>query len=293
MDKSGLSDDILNDTSGFPDDAPAETKETKAAPAVEEPEGNEPEGDEPEGEDHEGEEPSSEKPRKSVKARLDEVIRQRNEERSERRALEARLAALEANRQQIQQESPKPQATADAPDPSTYEYGALDDRYINDMIDFKAKQLISEHLASTSQQLQVNHAATVKMNKAREIVDKGAKVHDDFEEVVFQGGMRGDYRLDEPTFDALSEAENPHEIIYELANNPREAARVASMSPAQQAKYVFLKDAEFTQKAKAPRAPKAAPPPGSSTKGASGRFTVAGDTEDLDAFEKEFFAKKR
>jgi len=115
-------------------------------------------------------------------------------------------------------------------------------------------------------------------------------MYDDFEEKVWEGGLRGDYQLDEPTFEAVRESEHAAEIIYALASDPKEAARVASMTPTQQVRYVVSKEAELSDKPA--RVTKAPPPPGQSVRGSSGRYSVAADTDDLDAFEKEFFQKR-
>lgn len=295
---SGLTDEILNSTDGFEsntDTAPAPKEAPKTPEPVEEPSETPAEPGTPEEAADGAPEPTEEapKPKRTAEDRIKQLARERNEERERVRQLEERLARLETGNR-TPELAPANENGPQEPDPTQYEYGSLDDKYIRDMIDFRASQQIAAHLAQRQQEAVIEAQTVAKMDQAKSIVDKGKAEFDDFEEVVWNGGMRQDYQLAEPTFEALTEADNPAAIIYALASDPDEAARVAGMSPVQQAKYVFAKDAELSAaKTPKPRAPSAPPPPGQQVRGASGRFTTPGDTDDLDAFEKEFFKKKR
>jgi len=182
-----------------------------------------------------------------------------------------------------------------APNPmdlDRYPLGALDDRYVEDKIQFGIEQAlvsVQQRQLENAQKAEAERVATETLQKAESVVSKGAEIYEDFREVVWEAGMRGDYRLDEPTFQAITEAEHGAEIAYALASNKAEAARVAAMTPYQQVKYVASKDAEFA--AKRVRLPKAGTPPAHTARGNSGKFSV--DASDLNvslsAISKELF----
>lgn len=290
VNESGISDAELMDDSGFPDSAPVEETPKPEEKAPETP------ADPPADEGGESEAEKKEHQKKKASERIRQLAEERNKEREARKALEDRIAELEkAAKAPKEAETPEDKA----PDPKNYDYGALDDRYIQDMIEFKASQQINAHLtrAQKEQQEAIIRAAAEEnlrkaQEKATEIIAKGAETYEDFYEVVVERGMNKEYPLDQETFEAMAEAEHGAEIAYALASDMAEAVKVSAMTPVQKAKYVFQKDMEIAAKKAGGRKPGAPPPASNLPRGSSGRFTIAGDTDDLDAFEKEFFAKK-
>jgi hypothetical protein len=128
------------------------------------------------------------------------------------------------------------------------------------------------------------------------VTAKGTEIHDDYEEVVVNAGLRGDYKLTQVTFEAAAEAEHGAQILYDLAADKKEAARVASLSPYQQLKFVADKNAEIAGKAPPParKIPgRDQAPPANQPRGGSSRTEIRGDTDDLDNFEKVFYSKKK
>lgn len=312
-----LPDTVLNDTSGFTDSTPTPT----SAPAPAETGDAGDQGDDAlqltddqalddslaKPDDADAGDEGGDKPDKTenpVEKRIKGALKARDDarnalenERAAKAELEQRLRALEAK---LTPEN-SGEAAADAPappNPGDFDLGVLDAAYQDKLADYKAEIKVKEALGnieSKFQEQQQQRAAAAAHEKtledAKNIVAKGVALHDDFEEVVWERGQRQEYPLDVPTFEALREAENAAEIVYALASDVDEAKRVAAMTPIQQVKYVLEKDKELS--AKPARVTKAAPPPGNQTRGASGRFQTPPDTEDLDAFEKEFFSKKR
>lgn len=227
--------------------------------------------------------------RKPPSKRIHELTAKYREEQRKAQELEARIAQLEASRVAA------PQTSAEAPNPEAYEYGAIDERYLNDLVQFRTQEALKSYIetAKQEQQQQTQQQAELKQieeirSKAESLLEKGSNIHEDYDAVVLEAGMRGEWALEQPTFEAASEAEYGAEILYALANNPSEANKVASLTPIQQARYVFQKDSELAAR-KNVRTTKAPTPPGNPVKGASGRFEVSPDTDDLDAFEKVFF----
>lgn len=261
------------------------------------------EGDESEGADEgeEGDEKDEQKPRKkSAQERIQELNRLLREERKanaadrqQREEIAARLERLEKGLPADEKAGKKQERVE--PDPTdleTYPLGALDDRYVKDMIKFGVESGLEEIMDRTSQRerdedfaAEQNRVVTDLLQKADTLSDKGAAIFDDFDEVVTEPAKAGKFALDQPTFEACADATHGAAILYDLANDKVEAARVAALSPYQQLKYVAEKDAEKTKK---PRLPGAGDPPKETARGARGKFEVSDDTDNLDDFGKKF-----
>jgi hypothetical protein len=144
-----------------------------------------------------------------------------------------------------------------APDPSDtakYPLGHLDDRYIEDKLEWLADEKAAKQAGSAlqrQQEIERNEAARRQQSdilaKVDDLASKGADIADDFQEAVVESGMRGDWDLSQPTFEAAHEAEHGAQILYNLSQDPKEATRVAKLSPFQQLKYVQEKDAELAK----------------------------------------------
>lgn len=228
--------------------------------------------------------------------RIREINAKYRDEQRQNQELTSRLERLEQGlTQRSNYEIPEgPQK----PSSSDYEFGSLDDRYIEDMIDWKAEQKTAEKFGEVSrrqleQQAQAQTELQVRelQSKADEMALKGASLHKDYLETVVESAYRGDYPLEQATFEALALCDNGAAVLYALATNKAEAVKVSAMSPIQQAHYVFEKNAEMSKTA--PRTTKASAPPSIMLRGSSSRNGTAPDTDDLDAFEKLYFTKKR
>jgi hypothetical protein len=131
------------------------------------------------------------------------------------------------------------------------------------------------------------------LEKVDDLTVRGTEIYDDFKESVVDAGMRGDWDLERHTFEAAAEAENGVQILYELAQDPKEASRVAKLSPYQQIKYVADKDAEISKSKTPRRIPKAGDPPKNTARGANSRTSINPATDNLDDFEKAWEADAR
>lgn len=213
-------------------------------------------------------------------------------------ALQAQITALEARLTGGKGGDSKSTGTA-APDPSDtekYPLGHLDDRYIEDKLEWLAESKATKLADSALQRQQeseqnaaVERAQGELLEKVDTLAEKGAELFDDFQETVVEAGMRGDWKLSQTTFEAAHDAENGAQILYDLANDPKEAARVAKLPPIKQLKYVLDKDAELgSPKGKARTKPQAGDPPKSQSKGANSTTKINPATDNLDDFEKAF-----
>jgi hypothetical protein len=183
-----------------------------------------------------------------------------------------------------------------APDPTDtdkYPLGHLDDRYIEDKLEWLADQKASQKAESVLQrqqerdnQLAAEQQQRELLTKVDNLATKGTELFDDYQESVVEAGMRGDWDLSQETFEAAHDAENGAQILYDLAQNKAEAARVARLSPYQQLKYVMDRDTEISKAKSGRKIPKAGDPPTHTARGANSRTQISGATDNLDDFEK-------
>jgi hypothetical protein len=183
-----------------------------------------------------------------------------------------------------------------APDPqdtAKYPLGHLDDRYIEDKLEYlatvkagKQADAVLQRQQENERRQQIERAQADLLEKVDDLAVKGSEIYDDYQEAVVDAGMRGDWALSQPTFEAAHEAENGHTILYNLSQDTKEAARVAALSPYAQLKYVMEKDAEITAKNKGRKIPKAGEPPATNTRGTSSRTRINPATDNLNDFEK-------
>lgn len=259
--------------------------------------------DDQQGADDEGDDQQDgdEKPKKTardhqierLKREKAELARQLREASSTE--LAKRLEALE-NRLQGENGGGNPNTGTPEPDPSDtdkYPLGHLDDRYIEDKLDWLAEKKAVERadaVLQRQQEIEQNAAAQRQqqdlLGKVDDLATRGAEIYDDFQESVIESGMRDDWDLSQATFEAAHEAENGVQILYELSQNKEEASRVARLSPYQQMKFVQERDAEIGKGKTPRRIPRAGEPPKNTARGANSRTQINPATDNLDDFEK-------
>lgn len=222
----------------------------------------------------EGEQP---KPKKTAQERIDELTAKRRE--AEREAEYWRAKAL-----QPAQEARQPQADAadddPEPDPSDYEHGELDIRFIQDMTRREARlEFRREMEAREARQSIVSKRETFFRRAAEQFPD---------------GEPEGLARLKAlPTLpaavnDVIFASENGPRLADHLGKNPSELDRLSAMPPLLQAYELAKIEQRLTPQA----APKTtnAPPPTPQVRGSGGRFQASPDTDDFTAFEKTYGA---
>jgi hypothetical protein len=274
---------------------PAPEDENGAVEAEEAPEDeNEAEeGDEDAEEASESEETDGPKRRRSGAERYRRQRERAEAAEARAAALEARIAALEAGK--------KPHDTPDLtkgpisvknddirePDPSNYDYGDLDPRYIADLADFKAEQKIAalrQEMQATEQQKAAMREAEQIKTRAEQTAQVGSERYADFNEVVIEGAEDGEWPLTQPMLEAALDSDKGADILYYLASNPKEAEQVAGMDQRQLDRWVGRMEVQFDRPA--PRKASKAPPPVNSARGSGGKFSANPATSDFAAFEK-------
>lgn len=238
--------------------------------------------------------------RKTARERIQELNKRARDAERRGSNLEARLAALEKGAGQPNNFNGSSGSKDSAPDPSDqtkYPLGHLDDRYIEDKLDWLATEKATKLADAALQRQQETEQSTALERQQAALMDtvdtvsaKGVELYDDFQEVVVDAGLKGDWALTQTTFEAAAESEHGPQILYELAENPKEAKRVASLSNIQQLRFVDKRNSEIAEKMAGRKIPKAGAPPQTQTRGANSSTRISPTTDNLDDFEKAWEA---
>lgn len=254
------------------------------------------------------------KKKPTVQDRIDELVKQRedikreaaNERDALRKEFEAKIAEL----------APKPAAQTKTEEPTPldlntdgtekYPLGEFDPNYIRDL----TRHTLAQERAQEA-------IRAVEENRAREATQAQQALTTDWNTRL--EAAKADYpdlvEKAQPMLDSVAATLDPAyagylstvlmsmdkgpDVLYYLSNHPDEARQIVN-SGAQKATLALGRiEAKFleadAQKTLAkPKVSKAPPPAPVQARGTNGAFiSVAPDTDDLGAFEAEFFAKKR
>lgn len=223
---------------------------------------------------------------KTAKERIAEVI---GESRAHQRDAEFWRGVAEGR---IQHPDAKPapvqQDPGDnpAPNPSDYEYGEADPKYIAAMARHEARQEFAaqreqERVEAGLAQLEENWAS--RREAARE-------KYPDFEEKVIKSAARGEWPCSPVITLGIKDSPVGDDIAHYLATNLDDAVRIHALNPIQQAREFGRLETRFMSPAApskkiATDAPEPAP---SRARGAGGRFTVDDETTDFAQFEAKY-----
>lgn len=248
--------------------------------------------------------------KKTVQDRIDELVKQREDAKREgdarleqvRKEFEEKLAALQPKQPQKKSSEPTPDDTKEDGTPK-YALGEFDPQYIRDLtrhtLEVERSQAAqrAEQEDRVRQENQAREALTTNWNGRVE----AAKVeYPDFQDKA-QNLLNGFNDLDQNYAGYLStvimQMDKGPDVLYYLSNHPEEARTIVN-SGAQRATLAlgriesrFL-EADTQKQAAKPKITKAPPPPAVRARGTNGAFiSVAPDTDDLNAFETEFFRR--
>lgn len=174
--------------------------------------------------------------------------------------------------------SPKADGEPVKPDIKTFqtveEYDAAMEKYSDDKHAFKAAQQAQK---AAKEQRESEYRKVIGAHEDRE--DAARERYDDYEQVVRNPKLR----ITNPMADAMFHADNGPDIAYHLGKNPKEAERIAELSPVAQVKEIGKLEAKLLAEPPAKKA-SAAPPPISPVSARGGNTAV--DTTDPKSLEK-------
>lgn len=275
-------------------------------------------------EDDEGEEEdeapvaeSEPKPKKSrFQERIDELTAKAREEERQRIELQRKLDELIAQ-SEVKKEEPKapaPKAAEDAGGPKPddtnedgtekYPLGEFDPRYIRDLSRFiisQENEAVKQREAEEAQQREIEAQKEALQSSWNEKLVPAQERYPDFQEKGQQliDSFAGiDQQYGEYLTQTLMEMDYGPDVFYYLANNVDEARKIVDSGPKKAVMAFGRLETKFAiadeekQKAR-PKVSKAPTPPPTNKGSAVAVAEVPDDTEDLDAFAKKLFNKKR
>lgn len=239
----------------------------------------------------------------SVQERIDELTaKHREAERAlaeERRLRAEERAAWEA-RQPKPEDKPGEGETREEdqrPDPSKYEFGEADSKYIADLARYETRQEIKaarerEQAEASKRALEADLTQMETTWTEKVGADEVKTKYTDFDEKVTKGADRGDWALSPVGVLLVKNSPVGPDVAYHLASNPDESRRIAGLNVMEQAIEIGRLEGRFiasatTAEAPAPKRASDAPaPPEHRSRGSGGKFSAQPDTEDFSAFDK-------
>jgi hypothetical protein len=307
----------VEDTDEDEEDADLGEDETDPPAPDDDEDASEEDEDEDEPEEEEKPEPKGKKNRQSAQERINELTAKARAGERREQALLKRLEEIEAAvKKEVKQEEPKSireLLSADAPNPDAkddkgeplYELGEFDPKFIRDLTKFTiaqetklakeeaAKEAQEEALRASRDAIQAQWAD--KLEKAEvELPDIREKITDLVD--VFQElePAYGEYIAS-----AIMASEFGPEIMYYFSQNIGEAQDIVASGPSAATRALGRLEAKFEkptkqeEKRNITKVSKAVEPPEGRTRGNQGKFAVNPDTDDLDAFEREYFKRPK
>lgn len=267
-------------------------------------------------EDHDAEEEKPKKRKKTASERIAEITKFRRQAEEERDRQAAEVARLRRENEELQKsrsasgddedltsEKDKDKGKGDEPpDPNDFDYGEVDPRYISALVEYRTNKTISESEKSREEARKAEAAereASEIQHKYGEVITRGAKKYDDFDDVVVDGANNGRWPLAEHTVRLLLDSEVGEDVAYHLATHPEEAKELAGLDPTKAAVHFgrleqrFISSNKDAPKKRTRKVSKAPPPPKNRAKGSGGKASTAPDTEDFESFEKAFGNRMR
>lgn len=186
-----------------------------------------------------------------VQKRIDQVVREREQERREKEALQRRIDELESGKQ-----SDKSEKEPVEDDFETY------DEYLDALDAYDNKQPKAEEKKTEPKQDEQEQASELTdsqktaMAVIKESVDSADKP-EDFEAVA----LNPEVPVTGEMLEALAECEDPAKVMYHLGQNKDLATDIASGSPAQQMRAIAKLDLTVTSKPPKPTKTTNAPDP--------------------------------
>lgn len=227
-----------SDVSDQPEKVDSESDDSQAEPSDEE----DTEAEELEAKSEDENQDSKPKKKGGFKKRIDRLNKRLSAIEQEKEYW--RLEVLRTQQGTVQ----KNEATAQKATPETSNKPKVDDfsthdEYVEALTDWKLDQkLASEKQRQREDALQTE--AKTKLDKHSERVNRFAKAHVDWDEVI-EGVANTQLSL--TVQESIIDSEQGPELMYELAKNPKELARICSLSPIAAAREIGKIEARFSK----------------------------------------------
>lgn len=289
---------------------------TEEEPAEDDEEAEEEDDDSEEDEEEEEPEPKPEPKakRNRTQERIEKLVAEAREAERRAEALEQRLAELEAGKpEDTEEEAPegiREKLAADAPNPDAkdkegepiYPLGEFDPKFIRDLTRFTIEQEFKATEEARAQEAQAREIAEAQQELADQWADRVEKAEADIPDLrekledLTETFQHMDPAYGEYLAATIMGMDAGPQIMYYLSQNIGEAQKIVASGPAAATLAIGRLDARLAPSTKAEpkrnkEVSKAPPPPEDRARGRGGRFTVSPDTDDLDAFEREFYNK--
>lgn len=224
----------------------------------------------PESEDTSAEQPEEKKPR-GVQKRIDELTANWREEQRQNEQLRQQLFQMQqgmmSQRQEPQQPEPAPQPQGE---PQLDQFQSYE-QYVAALAEFKADQKFKEWQSQQTQQQRQSEVQAQDVQFQARAAEFAAE-HPDYQTVANNPYL--------PVSEAMAEvirvSEAGPQLLYQLGQNPNEAARIAALPPAQAA--MELGRMEVRMNTPQPRTQTNAPDPIQPTGGGGGSQGVDPET---------------
>lgn len=260
-----------------------------------------------------------EKPLSRTQKRIRDLNTQKHEAIRERDDYARKYAELAARIDQIEGKSVKPAPEAVQTDTKTegpgpddkdakgdllYPLGEYDPKFIADRTRYEFTQLQAEAevtrkrdaeaAARMSEQTALETEWQEKLNtsienKYPDFLERNMELSDTLSDLNPEYGQY--------LANTIMSMEYGTDVLYHLASNLEEAKNIASMSPGKATLALGRLEAAFATNGDEPRGTKPkvsnAPAPPPVNKGSSTKMSVRPDTDDLDAFEREFYKRAK
>lgn len=252
--------------------------------------------------EHEDDKPRLNGKKKSFQDRIDELTAARRDAERRAQELEEKLAQLDSLKVQ-QKETP---VTADEPDPDAigengelkYPLGTYDPNYIRDLNQYSFNKALEDFRRQETERLEQEAVQMAQRNLVNSWEDKLVEAEKEIPDIRRKGEQLGNalegLNPQDSEFVAatLMTMEHGPLVVAYLSDNITEARKIVSSGPVQATLALGRLEAILSptkEKSQAVKPTSAPEPPPQLNKGRDGRFKVAGDTDDLEAFEKVFF----
>lgn len=238
-----------------------------------------------------------------LNARMREEERARQAEAEARQKAEARIRELEQRQaekvKEVEVEGKGPSIDdLDENGEEKYPLGEYDPQYIRDVLQYEREEVrkeIAKEFQQQQEQALRNEAVTTLQNEWTAKVEAAEDRLPDLRDrgLQLEQALAGaDPAVIESLAMTIMSLDNGPDVLYYLSEHVDEARAIAQGGPKALIALGRLDGYVKPTKPEVKLVSAAPEPPPSRTRGTGGRFSVQGDTDDLDAFSEMFFKKK-